>query len=195
MICPGVRERGRERGERYKICHYWDLRWRRVWPGPPLGGSTAILVSPQPPAWPALPCHHQFLDPSRLSMFVPGLARDRKLCQPSLLYWKYKPLQCSNYFLEEIFSVSHIENHTLRPAPGMLVVVVVVPGLFWSLPGCCSGVRHWQCESVSAQPTTRQILCPHLPSDWRYNLPNISTKLSISTLLPPPCTEDQGEKD
>ena len=31
------------------------------------------------------PCSHQFLDPARLSMFVPGLARDRKLCQPSLL--------------------------------------------------------------------------------------------------------------
>ena len=58
------------------------------------------------------------------------------------------------------------------------VVVVVVPAVFWSLPGCRVA---WdtQCESVSAQPT-RQILCPATPH-CRYNWPNISTKLSIST--------------
>ena len=83
-------------------------------------GTARLVVagwSPAPHNVTTTTLHHlrpatsrQFLDPARLSMFVPGLARDRKLSQPSLVYLGniVFTLELRKYFQLETLEVSKV---------------------------------------------------------------------------------------
>ena len=121
--CVPVWGRGREsEGEVRNLPLRPELCWRRVWCCPVPAVVRSVVPSVVPLYWLyRLDCNNhrlattawpwQFLEPARLSMFVPALARDRKLAQPSSLPVE---INIKLYSGENIFSGKYSQFGTLK---------------------------------------------------------------------------------